>query len=128
MTLLRTLAVKSADIDRIADWIILRGLEGAQETDLLIKFCEKCNEAELPLARALVVIDTLHPIHEGRAFRWRNDSVEEEPPPNTAPPTTARPRPTGSAARSFTCSRPAARRCGAVSAWVIRSTSPSSRR
>ena len=70
--------MKSADIDRIADWIIRRGLEGAQETDLLIKFCEKCNEAGLPLARALVVIDTLHPVHEGTVFRWRNDNVEED--------------------------------------------------
>ena len=69
--------MKSADIDRIADWIVRRGLEGAQETDLLIKFCEDCNEAGLPLARALVVIDTLHPVHEGTVFRWRNDDVEE---------------------------------------------------
>ena len=70
--------MKSADIDRISDWIIRRGLEGAQETDLLIKFCEKCNAAGLPLARALVVIDTLHPVHEGTVFRWRNDNVEED--------------------------------------------------
>ena len=69
--------MKSADIDRIADWIIRRGLEGAQETDLLIKFCEKCNAAGLPLARAMVIIDTLHPVHEGTVFRWRNDNVEE---------------------------------------------------
>ena len=69
--------MKSADIDRIADWIIRRGLEGAQETDLLIKFCEKCKAAGLPLARAMVIIDTLHPVHEGTVFRWRNDNVEE---------------------------------------------------
>jgi adenylate cyclase len=70
--------VKSADIDRIADWIVRRGLEGASETDLLIKFCEECNAAGLPVARALVVIDTLHPVHEGTVFRWRNDNVEED--------------------------------------------------
>ena len=23
------------------------------------------------------MIDTLHPVYEGRAFRWRNDGVEE---------------------------------------------------
>jgi adenylate cyclase len=69
--------VKSADIDRISDWIIRRGLEGAQETDLLIKFCEKCTAAGLPLTRALVVIDTLHPVHEGTVFRWSDDNVEE---------------------------------------------------
>jgi len=70
--------VKPADIDRITDWIVRRGLEGAQETDLLIKFCELCNAAGLPLDRALVVIDTLHPVHEGTVFRWRNDNVDED--------------------------------------------------
>jgi adenylate cyclase len=69
--------VKSVDVDRIADWIVRRGLEGAAETDLLIKFCEACNAAGLPLARAMVIIDTLHPVHEGTVFRWRNDNVEE---------------------------------------------------
>jgi len=69
--------LKSADIDRIADWLVRRGLEGAEETDLLIKFCEKCNAAGLPLARAMVIIDTLHPVHEGTVFRWRNDNVDE---------------------------------------------------
>ena len=69
--------MKSADVDRISDWIIRRGLEGAAETDLLIKFCEACNAAGLPLARAMVIIDTLHPVHEGTVFRWRNDNVEE---------------------------------------------------
>jgi adenylate cyclase len=70
--------VKSADIDRIIDLVVRRGLEGSQETDLLIKFCEDCNAAGLPLARALVIIDTLHPVHEGTVFRWRNDNAEED--------------------------------------------------
>jgi hypothetical protein len=30
----------------------------------------------VPLARALVVLDTLHPIPEGRGFRWRIDVAE----------------------------------------------------
>jgi adenylate cyclase len=69
--------MKSTDVDRITDWIVRRGLEGAEETDLLREFCEKCNAAELPIARALAIIDTLHPVHEGTVFRWRNDNVEE---------------------------------------------------
>src|SRR5262249_32088363 len=32
----------------------------------------------LPISRALVVIDTLHPVHEGTVFRWRDDNVEED--------------------------------------------------
>jgi adenylate cyclase len=69
--------VKTADIDRIADWIVRRGLEGADEADLLREFCEKSNAAGLPIARSLALIDTLHPVHEGTVFRWRNDNIEE---------------------------------------------------
>jgi adenylate cyclase len=70
--------MKIADVDRIIDWIVRRGLEGAEETDLLREFCEKCNVAELPISRALAIIDTLHPVNEGTVFRWRNDDVEEK--------------------------------------------------
>ena len=69
--------MKATDVDRITNWIVRRGLEGAQESDLLREFCEKCNEAGLPVTRALVLIDTLHPVHEGTVFRWRNDDIEE---------------------------------------------------
>src|SRR5260370_4012727 len=70
--------MKTADVDRVTDWIVRRGLEGAEETDLLREFCEKCTAAALPIARALAIIDTLHPVHEGSVLRWRNDDVEEE--------------------------------------------------
>jgi adenylate cyclase len=33
-------------------------------------FCDRCVAAGLPLARGQVFIDTLHPVHEGRLFRW----------------------------------------------------------
>jgi adenylate cyclase len=32
--------------------------------------CDRCVAAGLPLARTQVFIDTLHPVHEGRLFRW----------------------------------------------------------
>ncbi|MFI4999505.1 MAG: adenylate/guanylate cyclase domain-containing protein [Reyranellales bacterium] len=67
-----------ADIDRIADWVIRRGLEGVPEPDLLRAFCEKCGAAGLEITRGLAFIDTLHPVHEGRIFRWRSDGTEEK--------------------------------------------------
>ncbi len=70
--------MKNTDVDRITDWIVRRGLEGAEETGLLREFCGKCNEAGIPITRALAIIDTLHPVHEGTVFRWRNDNVAEE--------------------------------------------------
>ncbi|WP_428686133.1 adenylate/guanylate cyclase domain-containing protein [Reyranella sp.] len=66
------------DTDILLDWIVRRGLDGLDEGQLLREFCEKCREAGLMLSRALSFIDTLHPVHEGRIYRWRDDSVEEE--------------------------------------------------
>ena len=36
-------------------------------------FCRRLGDAGIPLTRATVILDTLHPVHEGRAFRWRAD-------------------------------------------------------
>ena len=66
------------DTNILLDWIVRRGLDGLDEGELLREFCEKCREAGLMLSRALSFIDTLHPVHEGRIYRWRDDSVEEE--------------------------------------------------
>jgi adenylate cyclase len=70
--------VRDADVDRIAAWLIERGLAGGSEAELLHGFCARCCEAGLQLSRAAAIIDTLHPIYEGRAFRWRNDGVPED--------------------------------------------------
>ncbi len=62
----------------ISDWVVRQGIAGASETELLDGFCERCLAAGLPLSRGLVLIDTLHPTFEGRAFRWRGDGGEVE--------------------------------------------------
>ncbi len=66
------------DTDILLNWLVRRGLDGVDEGQLLREFCEKSREAGLMLSRALSFIDTLHPVHEGRIYRWRDDSVEEE--------------------------------------------------
>jgi adenylate cyclase len=60
----------------IAAWVTHAGLKGYTETVLLSGFCERVATAGIPLAKALVVVDTLHPIHEGRVFRWQLGSQE----------------------------------------------------
>jgi len=55
------------------------GLRGLSEVDLLRGFCERLRSAGVPIARALILIDTLHPVHEGHVFRWRHDGEAFEP-------------------------------------------------
>jgi adenylate cyclase len=66
-----------AAVTELADWLVEAGLAGASETALLGGFCRRANAAGLRLGRALMLVDTLHPIHEGRAFRWRADRADE---------------------------------------------------
>jgi adenylate cyclase len=54
----------------LSTWITEAGLAGRSESAILAGFCQRGANLGLPLARALVLIDTLHPIYEGRAFRW----------------------------------------------------------
>ena len=63
------------ELATLASWIANVGLEGAGETVLIEGFCGRAIAAGLPLARAIVFIDTLHPIHEGRVFRWERDKL-----------------------------------------------------
>ena len=65
-----------AELAKLAGWLAKVGLEGRAETVLLDGFCRRALAGGLPLARAMVFIDTLHPIHEGRVFRWERDKPE----------------------------------------------------
>ena len=60
----------------LAGWVAEAGLAGASETTLLQGFCERAAAAGLPLARGVAFIDTLHPLHEGRSFRWERDKPD----------------------------------------------------
>lgn len=66
-----------AEISGIADWIVQRGLAGDDEIALLHGFCERCVGAGVDLARSMAIIDTLHPVYEGRAFFWGRDKQPE---------------------------------------------------
>ena len=74
-------------IAALQTWVIREGLSGLSESALLDGFCAACRRGGVPLARALVIIDTLHPVFEGRAFRWRADGAEEKTVVDYAPTT-----------------------------------------
>src|SRR6202046_3237899 len=62
---------------QLMNWLVSQGLTGLPENDLLRGFCERCRAGGLELSRGLVFIDTLHPIFEGRGFRWNDTATNE---------------------------------------------------
>lgn len=65
--------MNEADSSGVADWTVQRGLAGDDEITLLHGFCARCVEAGLDIVRSSAIIDTLHPVYEGRAFFWSRD-------------------------------------------------------
>src|SRR6266700_340817 len=61
----------------LMNWLVGQGLTGLPENDLLRGFCERCRQGGLDLSRSMVFIDTLHPIFEGRGFRWNDAETNE---------------------------------------------------
>ena len=62
--------MNEAFFTELSAWLTQAGLAGTSETDIVSGLCDRCVAAGLPLARTQVFIDTLHPVHEGRLFRW----------------------------------------------------------
>jgi adenylate cyclase len=61
------------DIRALNVWLTKAGLRGEDEAALVNGFCERAVAAGLPISRALLLIDTLHPVYEGRVVRWGYD-------------------------------------------------------
>lgn len=61
----------------LTNWLVSQGLTGAAENDLVRGFCERCRAQGIELSRGQVFIDTLHPIFEGRGFRWNDVETNE---------------------------------------------------
>jgi adenylate cyclase len=68
--------MNKAFFTELSAWLTEAGLAGTPETDIVAGFCERCAAAGLPIDRTQVFIDTLHPVHEGRLFRWGHDPSE----------------------------------------------------
>ena len=67
------------DVESVSAWLASRGLAGDSEVALLHGFCERCLDAGLELSRGMALIDTLHPVHEGRVFYWDRDKTIAAP-------------------------------------------------
>ncbi|MGO9697652.1 MAG: adenylate/guanylate cyclase domain-containing protein [Xanthobacteraceae bacterium] len=60
-----------AQFAELAGWISGAGLGGQDETTIVTELCTRLVAHGVPLARAQVFIDTLHPIHGGRSYFWQ---------------------------------------------------------
>jgi adenylate cyclase len=71
--------MNDAEFAELAAWIAEAGLAGAEEKAMLAGFCERLYASGLPLARASVFADTLHPTYEGRMVHWRSGEGARAP-------------------------------------------------
>ena len=65
--------MNDAEFIELSEWITATGLAGGSETAMLTEFCSRAVAIGLPLAGALVILDTLDPVYEGHALRWERD-------------------------------------------------------
>jgi len=71
--------MNDAEFAKIAAWIAESGLAGISEKAMLSGFCERLRAGCVPVARASLFVDTLHPTYEGRLFHWRSGEGARPP-------------------------------------------------
>lgn len=68
-----------AEASSITTWTISSGLDGMAQAELMGGNCERLVEAGVPLWRAAIGIDTLHPLIDARGLWWvAGEGVTEE--------------------------------------------------
>src|SRR5262245_57402439 len=111
--------MNESDINALTAWLAKAGLSGEPEDSLVSGFCDRAVAAGLPIGRAQVFIDTLHPVYEGRLVRWgyapSRPVVQEYGRTGSATDASAGDIARWRASPSFTCCRAAKTCCTAAS-------------
>lgn len=68
-----------ADLFALASRITEQGLLGRPETEIVTDTCAALCRHGLELAQVDVIIDTLHPTHEGHVFKWHEEKAATKP-------------------------------------------------
>jgi adenylate cyclase len=68
--------IEPRGFENLRVWLAEAGVRGGLEDVVVSGFCERAAAAGLPIERAMVLIDTLHPVYEGRLFRWGHDASQ----------------------------------------------------
>ncbi|MDP7547489.1 MAG: hypothetical protein QGF20_09365, partial [Alphaproteobacteria bacterium] len=61
----------SSEGSGIGDWLVKRGLAGDSIQQLIMGLCQRLSADGLPLLRAFVGLQTLHPLYGGFGYVWR---------------------------------------------------------
>ena len=65
--------------EEIVTWTVSAGLDGLEQGELVARYCERLLAAGVPLWRASVGADTLHPLIAAQGHRWlAGEGVREE--------------------------------------------------
>ena len=54
----------------LSDWLVTRGLEGADKQELLDGYCTKLVDLGVPLMRFHAAQSALHPVYGGTGYSW----------------------------------------------------------
>lgn len=79
MTTTAAVAEASPVLARLAAWLVARSREVPALPELWAGFCAELVAAGLPLARASLGLETLHPEESGSMLRWQAGEVEASP-------------------------------------------------
>lgn len=67
--------MNDATLLKLTAWITEAALAGLSELSLVQEFCRRAAKVGLPLHRAVVGVDTLHPVLEGSIFTWKRSEA-----------------------------------------------------
>lgn len=62
----------------LVGWLVDMGLDSVDEAGLLAGLCERLVSGGVPVRRAYVASEVLHPLHEARGLVWRPDGFGRE--------------------------------------------------
>ena len=71
-------ASQPLDLTGVAEWLVLRGLQGMTVDEQVDGFCRRIVDAGFPARRFNMSIGTLHPRHGARSYIWTPDGLATE--------------------------------------------------
>ncbi len=68
---MNNLQAATGTVPEISEWLVTRGLAGDTVAQLATGLCDRLAAQGVPLLRAFIGLQTLHPLYDGYAYVWR---------------------------------------------------------